>query len=297
MDPPVPRHRGAVPHGRPRRRARRRVAVHQQPARADRGRQGPGRRGRRRRADARRGGPRPPEGQRRRPDPEPARLPASGDPMSFATELTRAAAQRGKLDALYQELSDDWTLILQPLFPVWALIGPGLAEPGHIELRSRTLYLDSDELLGTAAELRAGVLERRAILRTYGVAIHEVFHAKHTKLWVTDRDRALAASEDPDERQLAADRALLEEPRMEATGCRAYPDSTRRGRFLRLALGAAVVDCIVPRFAAQIALTTIAGHPVSRDLAGRALTYLHARTHYGVIDANALGGVHSVWQS
>ena len=52
-----------------RRRARRRVAVHQQPARADRGRQGPGRRGRRRRADARRGRPRPPEGRRRRRSP------------------------------------------------------------------------------------------------------------------------------------------------------------------------------------------------------------------------------------
>jgi hypothetical protein len=170
--------------------------------------------------------------------------------MSFATELTRAAAQRGKLDPLYQELSDDWTLILQQLFPVWALIGPGLAEPGHIELRSRTVYLDSTELLGTAEEIRAGALARRAILRTYGVAIHEVLHAKHTKLWITDRDRALAASDDPGERQLAADRALLEEPRMEANGCRAYPDGTRRGGFVRLALGAAVADCIVPRFAA-----------------------------------------------
>src|SRR3954454_20374989 len=217
MDAAVPRRRSALPHGRPRRRARGRVAVHQQRARADRGRQGPGRGGRRRRADARRGRPRPAEGQRRRADPQPARLPARGDPMSFATELTRAAAQRGKLDPLYRELSDEWTLILQQLFPVWALIGPGLPEPGHIELRSRTVYLDSDELLGTAAQLRAGALERRAVLRTYGVAIHEVLHAKHTKLWITDRDRALAASEDPGERQLAEDRALLEEPRMEAT--------------------------------------------------------------------------------
>src|SRR3954454_5032976 len=217
MDPAVPRHRGALPHDRARRRARRRLAVHQQPARADRGRQGPGRRGRRRRPDARRGRPRPPEGRRGRSHPQPARLPARGDAMSFATELTRAAAQRGKLDPLYQELSDDWTLILQQLFPVWALIGPGLAEPGHIELRSRTVYLDSDELLGSAAQIRAGHLQRRAVLRTYGVAIHEVLHAKHTKLWITDRDRALAASEDPGERQLAEDRALLEEPRMEAT--------------------------------------------------------------------------------
>src|SRR4051794_18300640 len=263
MDAAVPRHRGALPHDRARRRARRRVALHQQPARADRGRQGPARRGRRRRADARRGRPRPSEGQRRRADPQPARLPARGDAMSFATELTRAAAQRGKLDPLYLELSDDWTLILQQLFPVWALIGPGLAEPGHIELRSRTVYLDSTELLGTAAQIRAGAVDRRAILRTYGVAIHEVLHAKHTKLWVTEHDRALAASDDPDERQLAADRGLLEEPRMEATGCRAYPYSTRRGRFVRLAVGPAVTDCIVPRFTAQLALTALTGQPVA----------------------------------
>jgi Mg-chelatase subunit ChlD len=216
--------------------------------------------------------------------------------MSFATELARAAAERGKLDPLYRELSDDWTLILQQLFPVWALIGPGLAEPGHIELRSRTVYLDSDELLGSATQIRAGQLERRAILRTYGVAIHEVLHAKHTKLWVTEHDRTLAASEDPAERVLAADRALLEEPRMEASGCRAFPDSTRRGRFVRLALAAAVVDCIVPRFGAQLALTTIAGQPVSRDLAGRALTYLRARTHYGVLDPSALAALEPMWQ-
>ena len=66
--------------------------------------------------------------------------------------------------------------------------------------------------------------------------------------------RTPVADADPAERQLAADRALLEEPRMEATGCRAFPDSTRRGRFMRLALGAAVIDCIVPRFAAELAL-------------------------------------------
>src|SRR4051812_26830610 len=167
--------------------------------------------------------------------------------MSFATELTRAAAQRGKLDPLYRELSDDWTLILQRLFPVWALIGPGLAEPGHIELRSRTVYLDSDELLGDRDALLAGALEQRAILRTYGVAIHEVFHANHTKLWISERDRELAASAD--------DRALLEEPRMEAHGCREFSADSRRGRFVRLALEAAVLDCILPRFAAQLAVS------------------------------------------
>ena len=198
--------------------------------------------------------------------------------MSFAQELTRAAAQRGKLDPLYRELSDDWTLILQQLYPVWALIGPGLAEPGHIELRSRTVYLDSDELLGPRAQILAGALERRAILRTYGVAIHEVMHAKHTKPWISEHDRELAESDDADERQLAADRALLEEPRMEAHGCRAFPEATRRGRFVRLALEAAVLDCILPRFLAQLAAAAMAGQPVTRDLAGRAMTYLQ-RAH------------------
>ena len=205
--------------------------------------------------------------------------------MSFATELTRAAAQRGKLDPVYRELSDDWTLILQRLFPVWAVIGPGLAEPGHIELRSRTVYLDSDELLGPHDAIVAGALARRAILRTYGVAIHEVFHAKHTKLWISERDR-----------ELAADRALLEEPRMEANGCREFPIGSRRERFVQLALEAAVLDCIVPRFLAQLATAGALGRPITRDMAGRAMTYLHARTHYGAVKPAALAPLQAIWR-
>ena len=79
---------------------------------------------------------------------KPARLPTSGHLMSatqtsgrpavFVAQLHRAAAQRGKLDPVYQELSDHWTAILQRLYPVWALIGPGLSDPGHIEIHSRT---------------------------------------------------------------------------------------------------------------------------------------------------------------
>jgi hypothetical protein len=216
--------------------------------------------------------------------------------MSFATELTRAAAQRGKLDPVYRELSDDWTLILQRLFPVWALIGPGLAEPGHIELRSRTVYLDSDELLGAREQIVAGALEHRAILRTYGVAVHEVLHAKHTKLWISKHDRELATSDGPADRQLASDRQLLEEPRMEAHGCREFPADSRRGRFVRLALEAAVLDCIVPRFSAQLAMVGALGRPVTRDMAGRAMTYLHARTHYGVVKPVALAPLQPIWR-
>ncbi|HEV2819079.1 MAG TPA: vWA domain-containing protein, partial [Solirubrobacteraceae bacterium] len=206
----------------------------------------------------------------------------------------RAAAVRGKLDPVYQELSDDWTQILQRLFPVWAMLGPGLAEPAHILLRTRTVYLDADELLGTREQIVAGALERRAILRTYGAAIHEVLHAKHTKLWVSQDTHELSRAPDPDERQLAVDRALLEEPRMEATGVREFPAASPRGRFVRLALQAAVVDCILGAFAQQLAAAATAGRPLGRDLAGRALTYLRARTHYGVIDPAHLATVDGV---
>ena len=77
-------------------------------------------------------------------------------------------------------------MVLQRLYPVWALIGPGLSDPGHIEIHSRTVYLDSDALLGPRAAIAAGTLEQRAILRCFGVALHETLHAKHTKRWVIE---------------------------------------------------------------------------------------------------------------
>ena len=156
-------------------------------------------------------------------------MPATVSDGLFARQLRRAAARRGRLDPVYQRLSDHWTLILQRLYPVWALIGPGLANPAHIELHSRTICLDSDALLGTRAELLAGTLERGRVLACLGAALHEVMHAKHTKRWVADHDHSLAHSDDPAERQLAADRALLEEPRMEAHGCRDFPLDSARG--------------------------------------------------------------------
>ena len=117
----------------------------------------------------------------------------SGDrPAVFVQQLHRAAAQRGKLDPVYQDLSDHWTQILQRLYPVWALIGPGLSDPGHIEIHSRTIYLDSETLLGPRAEIAAGRLPQRAILRCFGVAIHETLHAKHTKRWAIEHDIALS---------------------------------------------------------------------------------------------------------
>ena len=120
-----------------------------------------------------------------------------GRPAVFVAQLHRAAAQRGRLDPVYQELSDHWTGILQRLYPVWALIGPGLSDPGHIEIHSRTVYLDSDTLLGTREQIISGRLERRAVLRCFGVALHETFHAKHTKRWTIEHDIKLAESDEP----------------------------------------------------------------------------------------------------
>jgi len=205
-------------------------------------------------------------------------------PAIFVQQLHRAAAQRGRLDPVYQDLSDHWTRILQRLYPVWALIGPGLSDPGHIEIHSRTVYLDSETLLGSRASIATGQLERRAILRCFGVALHETMHAKHTKRWAIEHDLTLSESDDPADRQLAVDRRLLEEPRMEAHGVRDFPPDSLRGRFVRRALQAAVADVILPAFSEQVMRSAVAGLPLTRDLAARASVYLQARTRYGIVE-------------
>ena len=86
-----------------------------------------------------------------------------------------------------------------------------------------------------------------------------MLHAKHTKLWVSDRDIALSESEDEDERQLAVDRQLLEEPRMEANGVREFPEGTRRGTFIRRAIAAAAVEVILPRLSDALMLEALGG--------------------------------------
>ena len=147
---------------------------------------------------------------------------------------------------------------------MWSVVGPGLADPGHIELTSRTVYLDSDTLLGSRQEIVTGTLEPHRILATFGVGIHEVLHAKHTKLWVSDRDTELSEAEDEALCQLAVDRQLLEEPRMEANGVREFPQGTRRGQFIRRAIGAAAVEVILPRLSEALmleALTRRSGQP------------------------------------
>ena len=226
------------------------------------------------------------------------RTATSGRPSAggmFARELTRAIAQRGRLEPVYQSLSDHWTLILQRLFPVWSVVGPGLADPGHIELTSRTVYLDSDTLLGSRHEIVTGTLEPCRILATFGVGIHEVLHAKHTKLWVSDRDTELSEAEDEALCQLAVDRQLLEEPRMEANGVREFPQGTRRGQFIRRAIGTAAVEVILPRLSEALMLEALSAGAVSRDLAGRSMVYLKARCHYGVCDPTKLGPLPGLW--
>ena len=63
-----------------------------------------------------------------------------------------------------------------------------------------------------------------------------MLHAKHTKRWAIEHDIALSESEDPGDRQLAVDRRLLEEPRMEAHGVREFPPD-------RCAAGSSAARC------------------------------------------------------
>ena len=203
----------------------------------------------------------------------------------FSRGLSRQIAARGALYEVYRELSDHWTLLMQQLFPVWLIVGPGLAEPAHIDVRARTVYLDSDDLLGSRQDIVAGRLERYRVLVRFGAAFHEVGHAKHTKRWVIDYEEALS-EEGKD--VLVADRRLLEEPRMEAHTVRDYPERTARGQFIRRGLTAAVTTVILARLIEEVAQRALAGAPLTRDMCGRAMTYLAARTHYGIVDPATL---------
>jgi Mg-chelatase subunit ChlD len=214
------------------------------------------------------------------------------DRETFARSLNRASAKRGALDIVYKDLSDHWTLLMQQLYPVWLVIGPGLSHPGHIELESRTVYLDSEELLGARETILSGTLDRYQVLVCFGVAFHEVMHAKHTKRWVCERLKRL---DDEGQETLARDLLLLEEPRMEAHGVRDYPDNSARGRFVRRALSATVTSVLLPRFEAEVLEASAAGQPLTREVCGRAMTYLAARTHYGIVDPATLGALTPIW--
>jgi hypothetical protein len=211
----------------------------------------------------------------------------------FTSGLSRQIAARGGLEQLYRRLSDHWTTLIQELYPVWIVIGPGLASPAHIECDSRTVYLDSDELLGTREQILAG-LDRYRILVCFGVAFHEVGHGKHTLRFVIDHYEMLVKR---GAKQLALDRELLEEPRMEAHMVRDYPPATVRGRFIRKALRACVASILLPRFHAQAAAVHEQGGALTRDMCGRAMTYLAARTHYGIVDPKILEGLEPLWEA
>ncbi len=178
----------------------------------------------------------------------------------------------------------------------------GADRPGPVGPRSHRDPLphrhpDSETLLGSRAEIAAGALARRAILRCFGVALHETLHANHTKRWAIEHDIELSESDDPGDEQLAVDRRLLEEPRMEAHGARELPADSMRGRFVRRALQAALIDVILPAFTRQVVELAAAGQPVTRDLAGRATVYLQARTHYGIVEPAALDQLRELWRA
>jgi hypothetical protein len=207
--------------------------------------------------------------------------------------LSRAIAARGGLDDVYRSLSDHWTLLMQELYPVWLVLGPGLSNPGEIDLRSRTVYLDS-ELIGTRSEIVEGKLDRYQVVVCFGVAFHEVGHAKHTKTWVDTYEKKLAeAGRDV----LVADRRLLEEPRMEAHTVRDHGERTARGRFIRRSLTACATSVLLGSVINQIAMLGLAGQPVTRDVCGKSMIALAARTHYGVIDPSTLEDLNTLWEA
>jgi hypothetical protein len=213
-------------------------------------------------------------------------------PSTVAQELQMNAALRGRIDPIYRELSDHWSSILQKLYPVWVLIAPGIANPAHLQLRSATVMLDSDRLLGTRTELIEGRLERDRILGTFGAGTHEVFHGKHTKVWVFEDNDAIAKT-DP---ILAADRLLLEEPRMEAHGIRDFPPQSRRGLFLKAAIQAAVAQHILPALAEQMMRELAFTGKVTRELCGRSIVYLRARSLIGTVTTDTLAALEPAWQ-
>ncbi len=64
---------------------------------------------------------------------------------------------------------------------------------------------------------------------------------------------------------------------MEAHGVREFPLDSLRGRFVRRALHAAVVDVIVPPFTGQVLELAAARQLLTRDLAARTTVCLRGR--------------------
>ena len=185
--------------------------------------------------DARRGRLRAAARVHGREDPQPARVSAGGRGMTgsstrpnegglFARELlTRGRATRTARPGLPGAVR---SLDADPAKTVPGLVA-GRPWPVGSRVtsssRSRTVYLDSDSAARQPrADPRRDARPDRVPAR-FGVAIHEMLHAKHTKRWAIEREIELSDRRDPHDRQLAVDRRLLEEPRMEATGVREFP--------------------------------------------------------------------------
>ena len=82
---------------------------------------------------------------------------------------------------------------------------------------------------------------------------------------------------------------------MEAHGVRDFPAASLRGRFVRRALAAAVLDHLLPVFTEQVLRAAVAGQPLTRDMAARACVYLQARTGYGIVEPERLAVLRAIW--
>ncbi|MTD47187.1 hypothetical protein GKE82_23580 [Conexibacter sp. W3-3-2] len=202
---------------------------------------------------------------------------------SFARSIAQAAATRGQLDPFYRAISDHWTLMALRLWPVGVVAAPDLADPAHIDMRSRSIYLDTERLLGADRDLRAGQITDRGIWRTWGACAHEVFHAMETRTWAIDQIDAHATANDRP--QLLQDALLLEEPRMEHQGLQRFDPATARGRFLRGALAVVAQDILIDALSEHLATTAMTDPAALRDAAGRAAVYVLGRERYGVLTA------------
>ena len=77
---------------------------------------------------------------------------------------------------------------------------------------------------------------------------------------------------------------------------REFPQTSRRGVFIRRALATAVAEVLLPRFIEAIMLEAVATRTVSRELCGRSMVYLQARTHFDVCDPARLGPLPGLWE-
>ena len=127
----------------------------------------------------------------------PAAGTTGGRPAVFVQQLHRAAAQRGRLDPVFQDLSDHWTLD-----PSAAVSGVGADRPRAVGSRAhRDPLTDRVPRLrrrcsAPRAAIAAGALESGArSCAASGSRCTRRCHAKHTKRWAIEHDIALSESD------------------------------------------------------------------------------------------------------